>query len=356
MIAVFLLAAQWLHAQSTEDIVAYIGAYKDLAVIEEQRNGVPASITLAQGIHETMAGKSDLVLKSNNHFGIKCKDNWNGDKVYHDDDAHQECFRSYPSAAESYSDHSRFLKSAPRYAFLFALDPEDYKGWAYGLKKAGYATNIRYSQILIKLIEDYNLQQYTLVALGKLQTPDDILAEAGKPSDANVIVAGGPREPAAPSTQYPADEFSINNPRVVFAKAGTSMLGLAQKYDVGLGRLLDFNDLGRNEDVLIRDQLIFLQRKRKTGAAETHVVKKGELLYDICQAEGMRLEALRKLNRLDMGEEPAPGEKLYLQSKASARPKLASEMAMTVPPTVNTNGPLQARPDNPVSAVTHTVQ
>ena len=130
--------------------------------------GVPASITLAQGIHETEAGTSDLVRKSNNHFGIKCKATWTGGKVFHDDDAMGECFRSYRRPEDSYMDHSDFLKNRPYYAALFKLDPTDYKGWANGLKKAGYATNPKYPQMLIKLIEEYDLQEYTYEALGKL--------------------------------------------------------------------------------------------------------------------------------------------------------------------------------------------
>ncbi|HRF25764.1 MAG TPA: glucosaminidase domain-containing protein, partial [Ferruginibacter sp.] len=141
-------------------IPEYIDQYKELAIEEMRRTGVPASIKLAQGIHETESGNSDLVKRSNNHFGIKCKTGWSGEFVYHDDDALGECFRKYPSAEESYRDHSNFLRRSNRYAFLFNLDPTDYKNWAYGLKKAGYATNPKYPLLLIKYIEQYNLQEY----------------------------------------------------------------------------------------------------------------------------------------------------------------------------------------------------
>lgn len=154
-----------LSAQRPELITAYISTYKDLAIAEMQRTGIPASITLAQGIFESTAGTSELVLASNNHFGIKCKDTWTGESVKHDDDLRQECFRKYPSAIDSYKDHSDFLRTRSHYAFLFKIDPLDYKSWAYGLKKAGYATNPRYPQALIKLIEDYHLNEYTLLAL-----------------------------------------------------------------------------------------------------------------------------------------------------------------------------------------------
>ena len=168
-----------LPAQSPDQINQYINTYKLLAISEMQRSGVPASIILAQGIHETQAGTSDLVVASNNHFGIKCKSGWTGPVVYHDDDAKGECFRGYATAADSYHDHSDYLSQTPRYAFLFKLNPEDYESWAYGLKKAGYATNQKYSQILIKLIREYDLENYTLIAMGKLPMEES--------SDGNIV-------------------------------------------------------------------------------------------------------------------------------------------------------------------------
>lgn len=153
------------HAQYDSTVSHYINTYKDIAMLEMVRTGVPASITLAQGILEAGAGKSILVLKSNNHFGIKCKSNWTGDRVYKDDDARDECFRKYATAEESFKDHSDFLKNNTRYAFLFNLDPTDYISWAYGLKQAGYATEARYGQLLIQCIEKYHLQDYTLLVL-----------------------------------------------------------------------------------------------------------------------------------------------------------------------------------------------
>src|SRR5215471_7984036 len=184
---VFLLSvlANFSKAQPADAVLAYIARYKDLAISEMQRTGIPAAITLAQGIHETDAGTSDLVKKSNNHFGIKCKEDWNGPSVSHDDDARGECFRKYEAPEQSYRDHSDFLKTRSNYASLFKLDPTDYESWAYGLKKAGYATNPKYAQILIKLIQDYNLEDYTLIALGKMNPKD--LAKNDK--TANVIEA-----------------------------------------------------------------------------------------------------------------------------------------------------------------------
>src|SRR5687768_17193708 len=145
----------------------YISTYKNMAVREMKRMGVPASITLAQGILETEFGNSDLVKKSNNHFGIKCKSSWTAEGVSHDDDALGECFRTYKDAEGSFRDHSNYLRGNERYAFLFKLDPRDYKAWAYGLKKAGYATNPKYPEMLIRHIEENNLQQYTMLAINE---------------------------------------------------------------------------------------------------------------------------------------------------------------------------------------------
>jgi len=312
------------HAQQSQVVLDYINEYKDLAIEEMKRTGVPASIKLAQGIHETQAGRSELVLKSNNHFGIKCKAVWAGEKVYHDDDARGECFRSYTSSLDSYRDHSDFLRNSQRYSFLFEMDPTDYKGWAYGLKKAGYATNIKYSQIIIKLIEDYHLQDYTLIAMGKMQPRQETLASVteSKPNLASETISQPetPEETISVRPNYPSGQFMINNTRVVFATAGTALLTIAQQYDVPLSRLLEFNDI--KSDVLGKDQLVYLQRKRKTGANEFHIVQRGETLYDVCQVEGLRLESLTEYNHLKAYDEPAVGEKLFLRSAAPARPRV----------------------------------
>jgi LysM repeat protein len=328
-----VLASVVAFAQPTVDIVEYINAYKSIAVQEMQRSGVPAAIKLAQGIHETYAGKSELVLKSNNHFGIKCKTGWTGSKTYHDDDERGECFRVYSSPLESYADHSNFLKGSPRYASLFSLSPEDYKGWAYGLKKAGYATNNKYPQIIIRLIEEYNLQQYSLIALGKLAPQEEIIvsnlkAEADIPTVKQIVQeATTPAEEALmpPPVIYPQGQFLINNTRVIYASKGTSLLALAQEHEISYSRLLDFNDL-RDKDVLERDQLVYLQRKRKAGANEIHVVQPGETVYEISQKQGIRIEALLEYNYLQYGMEPAPGEKLYCREKSPGRPVLVSEI------------------------------
>jgi hypothetical protein len=342
---VMFVAAKAVAQQQVEAVTTYINQFRNLAIEEMQRSGVPASIILAQGILETEAGRSDLVLRSNNHFGIKCKTSWNGEKVYHDDDARQECFRKYASAEDSYIDHSNYLKNTPRYASLFKLDPTDYKGWSYGLKAAGYATNPKYPQILIKYIEQYNLNDYTLIAMGRKSRPDDMAvaqpstspeAKGAKTSpfldNISISTTSSPAPavpPVAPTEKavtagYPENEFKINNTRVIYVKAGTSLLSVAEKYDVKYSFLLDFNEIREGTGDLQKDQLIYLQRKRKQGQKEYHIVQEGEDLYTISQEEGLRLESLLNYNQLSMNMNPAPGEKLYLQQQGPSRPRLAS--------------------------------
>src|SRR5258705_5082387 len=324
----------WISAQTPEQVNAYINTYKFLAIAEMQRSGVPASIILAQGIHETSAGTSELVIASNNHFGIKCKATWTGQTVYHDDDAKGECFRSYAIAADSYKDHSDYLKQTPRYGFLFKLNPEDYEGWAYGLKKAGYATNIKYSQILIKLIEDYDLEKYSLIAMGKLPAEQPVegslAGEMMRPSLPGFTDSSAQR--AVTSALYPDGAFSINAAKCIYAKAGDSLLSLSNQYDIPLSHLLEFNDMNQ-ENILSNDQLIFLQRKRKVGFTAFHIVQAGESIYSICQSEGIRYESILELNRLKPGEEPAPGEKIYLQTMAGNKPTLKNSASLktTIP-------------------------
>jgi hypothetical protein len=326
-----VVAAERAPAQISTNGVVYVNTYKRLAMAEMQRSGIPAAITLAQGLHESEAGTSELVRNSNNHFGIKCKEDWKGEVVYHDDDSRGECFRSYARAEDSYRDHSDFLRRSSRYAFLFNLDPADYEGWAYGLRKAGYATNIRYSQILIKLIKDYNLQQYTLIGMGKVQlSAEVVLAMPGMAPGAEgtpivpgaavvgagVAGAGGAAGDSGamkqPEVSYPEGEFTINRTKVIYVPAGISLLSVAGKYDIPLARLLEFNDM-KEEDVLIRGQLIFLQRKRRMGSIEFHVVREGEDFYTIAQSEGVRLQDLLEMNKQDATVQPSAGERIYLQ-------------------------------------------
>jgi hypothetical protein len=323
-------------AQQREVIRQYVTQYKDIAISEMQRTGIPASITLAQGIHETLAGTSDLVQKSNNHFGIKCKANWTGETVSHDDDARGECFRKYNNAEDSYRDHSDFLKGSPRYASLFTLDPTDYEGWAQGLKKAGYATNPKYPIVLVKLIEDYQLQDYTMIALGK-KSPDDILTAKTTNTEAAVQVVSEIKQPeAAPEPEkipvsYPAGVFEINDTKVVFVKTGTPFLFVAQQNSLPLARIFEFNEMKQSETAET-DQLIFLQRKRKAGKTDFHIVQTGESLHDIAQAEGIRLESLMEYNMLKDDQQPAVGEKLSLRNKSAIMPRLALKNNYSISP------------------------
>ena len=314
-----------LFGQSSAVIHQYIQQYKEIAMEEMKRTGVPAAITLAQGIHETSAGQSDLVLKSNNHFGIKCKSEWKGPSVSHDDDARGECFRKYETPEESYRDHSDFLAKRPYYASLFQLDPTDYEAWAYGLKKAGYATNPKYPQILIKLIRDYNLQDYTLIAMGRKADEDPNGGQWVKNKELNKnsdrVVA------QARKTIYPNGVFKINNTRVVFVPKGASFLSVASEYNVPLKRLFEFNDMNE-QDVADEDMLIYIQRKRKTGANEFHTVADGETLHQIAQTEAIRLESLLSYNFLKADMQPEPGSTLYLHHKAPAMPRLLTSSAL----------------------------
>ena len=315
-------------AQSPDVITNYIATYQSIAISEMQRTGVPAAIKLAQGIHETTAGTSELVKKSNNHFGIKCKSDWTGEKVSHTDDAPHECFRKYDDPLQSYRDHSDFLKGSSRYSSLFKLDPLDYEKWAYGLKKAGYATNPRYPQIIIKLIERYQLQDYTLIALGKMPPKDEQLAKnvVEENKDAAVSVTTVEAVPAENSVEekphYPSGEFKIHDTRVIFAKSGTSLLSIAQQYNIPLAKILEFNEMNESE-TLLKDELIYLQRKRKTGHNEFHIVRQGETLRGIAQEEAIRMESLLEYNHLQSYMQPAVGEQLYLKSKAPGMPRLA---------------------------------
>ena len=332
---------------------AYITMYKEIAMTEMMRTGVPAAITLAQGILESQYGESDLVKGSNNHFGIKCKTEWTGPKMYHDDDTKGECFRVYTTAEDSYKDHSDFLKTRPNYAFLFKLDPTDFDGWAKGLKKAGYATLPTYPQKLLKVINDYNLQQYSLEALARLKNPapetnpvntttevttatvvtkteaarqtensldqqtDKTVQQPAKEETVivNTTVVETPAVPVKVKKQvnYPAGIFTINHAKVIYAAEGTSLLSLANQYDIPLSKLIEFNELAEM-DVLDMDRLIFIEKKAKKGVADFHLVAEGETLHAISQQEGIRLDSLLEYNHLTKTATISTGNKIYLHA------------------------------------------
>jgi LysM repeat protein len=309
----FSMASLTLTAQRIS-VEEYIEQFKDIAINEMKRSGVPASITLAQGILESENGNSELVKKSNNHFGIKCKSTWTGQSVTHDDDANGECFRAYTNADESYRDHSDFLKVNKRYGALFNLDPEDYTGWARGLKRAGYATNPKYPELLIKYIEQYDLQQYTLIALNKQpetniakieenngELPVEAIMEK-QASENDITVAVNDKEKIT----------SINSTRCVFVKKGTSLLVIANKYNVSLSKLMEFNDM-TEDGLLNKDQFIYLQKKSKTGEKEYYIVEQGETLYDVSQNNAVQLKYLLEYNNLKADSKLNTKAKLFLQ-------------------------------------------
>lgn len=344
--AILLLSFQGFSQSDRLRIDAYVNQYKDLAMAEMVRTGVPASITLAQGILETAGGQSDLASKGNNHFGIKCKNDWKGESMFHDDDAKNECFRKYASADDSYKDHSDFLKFRPNYAFLFKLDATDYEGWAKGLKRAGYATSSTYSQAIIKMIVENDLQQYSLAVLQRqdnkdeeilalndntstglsLEAADDVQAE-----ETIVLTAAATAAPIVLMQQpnkipqnYPANTvFTINDVKVIYVQAGTSLLALANNYNTALKKLMDYNDLDETE-ILATNQLIFLEKKPKKGIKAIHIVEENETLHDIAQKEGIQLAVIMEYNNLKKGMQPATGERIYLKNAAPISPKLAA--------------------------------
>jgi len=326
----FLLLSVGAGAQQVEAVKNYINQYKDIAIQEMQRTGVPAAITLAQGIHESGVGQGRLATLANNHFGIKCKSNWTGESLKHDDDAKNECFRKYSSAIESYKDHSDFLKSGQRYAFLFQLEPTDYAGWANGLKQAGYATNPKYAPMLIKLIEDYQLQDYTLIAL-KGNAPVEVKAEeATIPAAAMELpksissISKNESKKTVSQPLYPSGEFKINDTKVIYARSGTSYLSIAQQYNVDLAKIFEMNDMKEAEEIE-QDCLIYLQKKKVKGSQQFHIVQAGESLHDIAQIEAIRLKNLLEFNLLTIDMQPAPGERLSLQDKVTSAPKLLTK-------------------------------
>jgi LysM repeat protein len=267
---------------------------------------VPASITLAQGILETESGNSDLVKKSNNHFGIKCKNTWTGETVYHDDDARGECFRKYNSAGESYRDHSNFLRGREHYAFLFDLDPSDYKAWAYGLKKAGYATNPKYPEILIKNIEENNLNQFSLDAISEMPKLD-----RSKYTDDVTIENREEENNIKPSTE----PVKFNGLKAVYSQAGTSLLAIAIKYNIDLSMLLLYNDL-TNDGLLEQDAWVYLEKKHTKANRDKYKATENQSIYEIAQLNGIQLPVLLELNKLKSNDIVKSGTIIFLNPPA----------------------------------------
>ena len=280
LVCIFTVSAQ----QRNQLYLDYIEKYHQEAIEQMQRYHIPASITLAQGLLESGAGRSTLTRKSNNHFGIKCGSDWRGHKTYHDDDAKGECFRVYKNARESFEDHSRFLSGKNRYASLFTLKVTDYKGWAHGLKKAGYATNPAYATKLIQIIELYDLDRFDN---GKLK---------------GTWIAN-PHEP-----------FLANGLLYIVARSGDTFESLSDEFDISARKLRKYNDLYKRY-TLQQGDIIYLEKKNRRAhkSYKQHVVKSGDSMYSISQRYGIRLERLYKMNDKSVDYTPVLGEVLRLR-------------------------------------------
>ena len=275
----------------------YIETYAELAIKEMRRSGVPASITLAQGLLESDNGNSRLAQRGNNHFGIKCHSDWKGKRIYHDDDERNECFRKYRDVYESYADHSDFLMRGSRYAFLFELDITDYKGWAKGLKKAGYATSRRYDDLLIRIIEENGLHEYDLLALreGEIQI-DRALAKEKEDQGRKI--------------------YQRNRIDYVIVEEGDNLNSLREELDLLKNEITRYNELQPGY-LPEPGSVLYLQPKRNRAARgnDFHTVEAGETMHEISQKYGVKLEKLYSKNRMNYGEQPETGQKIYLRKK-----------------------------------------
>lgn len=273
----------------------YIQRYKDVAIEQMLRHHIPASITLAQGLLESGAGRSQLTKTSNNHFGIKCHTEWTGRRTYKDDDEKNDCFRVYDNAMESFEDHSKFLKRS-RYSSLFSLNITDYKGWARGLKACGYATNPRYADLLIGIIELYNLQQYD-----RANHFDKFMAEH---SGANAI--------GESSTHR---IYFRNKNYYLIARKGDTFKSLSKEVGVSWRKLARYNERDK-KDILSAGDIVYMEKKRtkaeKTYKKKPHIIKSGESMYDIAQLYGIRLKSLYKKNKLTADYTPRVGDRIIV--------------------------------------------
>ncbi len=303
----FLFLAMAGHAQHNR--LEYINRYQDLAIKEMERSGIPASIKMAQACLESGYGNSELSRKSNNHFGIKCKRHWKGKKIYYDDDRKNECFRKYKSVKASFTDHTDFLMSNPRYAFLFELQPGDYKGWARGLKKAGYATAPHYDKRLIKIIEENKLYK-----LDSKQGIRPLLAYHGKQAlnrDMNQGITINP---------FQVHEIiKINDMEAVIARESDTYEIIAEELDMEAWELYKYNDRPEGYQPRPRE-VIYTERKKRRAPRNflTHEVREGETMHYISQLYGIRLKPLYRRNRMDYSMKVSPGDVVYLRKRKPA--------------------------------------
>jgi hypothetical protein len=286
LLLLLLLQTQYCLAQGPRE--AYIAQYKEVAVSEMLLYGIPASIKLAQGMLESGNGTSRLAQEGNNHFGIKCGSSWSGKTMTHHDDSRNECFRKYPHAEESFRDHSLFLLNGSRYKFLFELPHTDYQAWARGLQKAGYATNPKYADLLIKMIEENRLYEFDIT---------DLVNDKYEPTAPTLIIMHHP-----------------NRIKYVLAYEGLTWDALSLQTEVPVRKLLQYNERRWDENP-IADEPIFLQPKRKQGKSKIYIMATGDSMYSVAQKHGIRLESLYKRNKLKAGESLKAGNKVYLRGK-----------------------------------------
>lgn len=324
----FCASATYSPGRDKSPQAVYIEQFSTLAVEEMYRSGIPASITLAQGLLESRYGLSELAVKGNNHFGIKCHNNWKGGKMYHDDDRKGECFRKYTSPEQSYRDHSDFLRYRERYKFLFDYKITDYKSWAYGLKKAGYATDPSYPKKLIQLIEDYRLYEYDTKSLSFAASHKKSAAPVKTPKVEKKAAYSLPPSPSQIETVSVLSEeqrqdfhfnmsrevLSINGVPFVYSVDGDTYESLADSYGLFVRELLRINDMD-SERPLHPGTVVFLQKKKKQAVKglEKHVIEAGESMRDISQRYGIKLNALYKLNDMTEVDVPREGDIIRLR-------------------------------------------
>jgi len=291
---------------------SYIEKYKVTAVKKMLEHGIPASITLAQGILESGAGQSDLAKKANNHFGIKCHKGWTGDTYIMDDDKKNECFRKYRNAAESFEDHSLFLTTRGRYAFLFEYKVTDYKKWAHGLKKAGYATNPKYAHLLIKVIEENNLHQYDkikdLSELGVKEEPNDLIAK----EEPETYI---PKTDFKPVSVSESKRLIYENEGVkyVLAIKGDSFEKIAHEFGVYTWQIRKYNDADKKTSIRSGD-MIYIEKKNRKAKVKYHIVQRNETLRSISQKYAVRMKKIKKMNDMKGSDDRLrEGERLKLR-------------------------------------------
>jgi hypothetical protein len=277
----------------------YIATWKDVAIQQMKDHGIPASITLAQGILESGDGNSKLAREANNHFGIKCHD-WTGKKVYHDDDARNECFRKYRTAHESFEDHSIFLKRS-RYAFLFDYKVTDYKSWAKGLKQAGYATNPKYPDLLIRIIEENNLTAYDLQGLDK----------KGKKPTSTPSTSGD--EIVIDLNRGTEVYMSDNRIKYVITETDHTPKSLSKALDLGPWQIGKYNDLDKDARIPAGSKIYIQPKRNKAANVKTHTVQKGETLRIISQEYGVKIKKIAKRSGIEENSILQPGQVLKLR-------------------------------------------